>query len=233
MYYPFLFCFLAGLLAFTQVCGAVENQKKIEKQVHDSSWLLARTDSYAVHLFKGDYHPPGGPREGNNWKAGHYIAHIDKKTDKLTWLLVSGVAAKTTARITYSFKRIAGLLVAKEKLWVVLYISKRIATDAYDMRPDERTLQKFLLPVADDGRFVLEVYDLNSASFLDSYIFTEEPGNEKFKPHFFAATDKKLVLIKDELTPGPLKIADHGVKCFGGKFTLQDDKISVAMEKGL
>lgn len=154
--------------------GAVTDQNHIEIQARDSSFVLAKTESYAVHLFKGDYDRGKTGRQGDKWKAGHYLAHIDKHSDRLTWLLASGVAAKAHARVAYVYKRIAGLLRVGETLWVVLYTSTPFSTDAYDMRPDERTVGKYLSPELGRGGFAVQAYNLKSAFFIGQHRFLEE-----------------------------------------------------------
>lgn len=201
--------FLLAILAISSVSFGKENLHfDREKAAIQSSCLLEGTDEYSLHLFRGGVH---------RHTDGYVIAHIAHKTSKITWLYSSGLSDEPTRRISYRIKKIRGILIHKNYLYILVYESSRFITDKYDTRPDPRELRSHLQKVALRGCFKMIVFNNKNGEKVGEYTYTEPiykpPSIDLFYSDF------------DHLGHGPISINDKGIECFGVIFTIEGKKL--------
>lgn len=203
----------------------MNQDKDIEKQVSHSSYVLFSNELYSLHIFKGKNLGLEN-KDKDPWKEGHSIVHISKDIDNLTWVYSSGIFAKQTKRISYIFRRIVGLSIKDDVLWIAYYQSNHFHTDAHDLRPDQRTIGQYLSSDMDSGAFYLSAYSLSSPSHLGTHLFNEPPNSQKFNTYLLTSEKVKKIIVKDHFGNGPLQLSKDKVQCFGEDFEIKKNKLS-------
>jgi hypothetical protein len=195
--------FLLAIFAVSTVSFGEENlHLERAKTANESSCLLEGTNEYSIHLFRG------GLRSCTD---GYVIAHISYKTNKITWLYISGVCEEPTRRVSFSIKKIRGILVHKSYLYILVYELHRCT---YDERPDQSV---YLQNITRLGHFKMLVFNNENGEQVGYYPFNDliytPPSIDLFCSSY------------DNLGHGPIFVSGKGVECFGVIFTIEGKKL--------
>jgi hypothetical protein len=192
-----------------------------ERESRDQPLLLKKGDDYSVHLVRG-----GALRHGGE----HVISHTSHKSGKMKWLYCSGVIDNPTRRITYTYKKICGIHLDAERLYVAEARSGRMITDNSDRPPYRRhELKKYL-----NGRgahFSLFVFSLRSGDLLKHHQFIADhpSGSELF---LASSKNYKGIIPGDHLGNGPFERTDEKLYCFGHQIVVdKNNEIEIIQPK--